>query len=85
MGGFKKILRPGDYFGEVSFLFGCRRTSTIKAKLYASLGALNHEAMNSLLHEYPIFRQHLKNDVVKVYDDDLKLFLMHALRRIDYL
>jgi len=82
---FKKILRPGDYFGEVSFLFDCRRTSTIKAKLYATIGALGHESIKSLLQEYPVFRQHLKNDVVKVYDDDLKLFLMHALRRIDYL
>ena len=82
---FKKMLRPGDYFGEVSFLFDCARTATIKAKLYATVGALNHEIMNNLLNEYPTFRTHLKNDVVKVYDDDLKLFLMAALRRIDYL
>lgn len=79
------MLRPGDYFGEVSFLFHCARTSTIKAKLYATVGALNHEIMNGLLNDYPTFKTHLKNDVVKVYDDDLKLFLMAALRRIDYL
>ena len=28
----KKNLRAGDYFGEVSIIFGCRRTATIKAK-----------------------------------------------------
>ena len=27
----------------------------------------------------------MKNEIVRVYDDDLKLFLMHALRRVDYL
>mmetsp|Transcript_22438 Transcript_22438/g.27635 ORF Transcript_22438/g.27635 Transcript_22438/m.27635 type:complete len:471 (+) Transcript_22438:1479-2891(+) len=82
---FKKVLGPGEYFGEVAFLFDCGRTSTIKAKLYSTLGTLNHEQTNSLLTGYPIFKNHLKNDVVRVYDDDLKLFLMHALRRVDYL
>lgn len=79
------MLRPGDYFGEVSFLFDCRRTSTIKAKLYATLGCLSHDKINGILNRFPHFRSHLKNDVVRVYDDDVKLFIVHALRRIDYL
>ena len=82
---FKKLLGPGDYFGEVAFLFDCNRTSTIKAKLYSTLGALNHGQINSLMNDYGLFKTQLKNEVVRVYDDDLKLFLMHALRRVDYL
>ena len=27
----RKILEAGDHFGEVSLIFGCRRTSTVKA------------------------------------------------------
>ena len=29
-----KNLSSGDFFGEVSLLFGCKRTSTVKAKQY---------------------------------------------------
>ena len=82
---FKKMIGPGDYFGEVSFLIGCRRTATIKAKLYATLGAVDHKNFTQLLQDYPIFRNHLKNDIVKIYNDDCKLFFMHALRQVDYL
>ena len=38
-----------------------------------------------LLRDYPLFKRHLKNDVVKIYDDDLKIFLTTSLRKIDYL
>ena len=71
-----KKLVTGDYFGEVSFLFNCRRTSTIKSKLYATLGCINDRVMLDLLRDFPEFKAHLKNDVVKLYDDDLKLFLV---------
>jgi len=75
----------GDYFGEVAFMYKCKRTSTVKAKLYATLGCINHEIMTEMLRDFPDFKNHLKNDIVKIYDDDLKLFLTNALRKIDYL
>ena len=81
----QKKLVSGDYFGEVSFLYKCRRTATVKAKLYATLGCIGHENMNEILRDYPNFRNHLQNDIVKIYDDDLKFFLTAALRKIDYL
>ena len=36
-----KKLESGDYFGEISFLYNCRRSATIKAKLYATLGCID--------------------------------------------
>ena len=75
----------GEYFGEVSFMYKCRRTSTIKAKLYSTLGCIDHTQMTSLLHEYPLFKQHMEHDIVNIYDDDIKLFLVSTLRKIDYL
>jgi len=81
----KKILMDGDYFGEVSFLYNCRRTATIKAKQYGTLGQINHDVMNELLREFPDFKKHLQRDVVKLFNDDLKLFLLNALKRVDYL
>ena len=80
-----KKLTSGDYFGEVAFIFKCKRTSTIKSKLYATLGCIYHPAMIELLRDCPSFKQHLKRDIVKLYDDDLKLFLVTVLRTIDYL
>ena len=79
------MLVSGDYFGEVSFLYNCRRTSTVKAEVYATLGQIDHNVMNEMLRDYKFFKDHLLNDVIKIYDDDLKLFLVASLRKIDYL
>lgn len=38
-----------------------------------------------MLRDFPDFKNQLKNDIVKIYDDDLKLFLTASLRKIDYL
>ena len=84
-GNHSKKLVSGDYFGEVAFLYDCRRTSTIKAKLYASIGIIDHVIMNEMLRDFPDFRNHLRSDIVNIYDDDLKLFLTATLRKIDYL
>ena len=69
----------------MAFLYNCRRTSTIKSKLYSTLGCIGHEVIKEILRDFPLFTKHLKNDIVKFYDDDLKLFLIASLRRVDYL
>lgn len=69
----------------MAFLYNCRRTSTIKSKLYSTLGCIGHVVMKEILRDFPLFTKHLKNDIVKFYDDDLKLFLIASLRRVDYL
>lgn len=79
------MLSAGSYFGEVAFVYDCRRTSTVKAKLYATLGVLDYKTMFGLMNDHPMFHEHMRNDIIKVYDDDLKLFLMNALKRVDYL
>jgi len=39
-----KNLRTGDMFGEVSLLFGCRRTTTVKAKQYCECAYMENTA-----------------------------------------
>ena len=80
-----KKLERGDYFGEVSFLYDCRRTCSVKSTLYATLGCLPAAKMMDLFTEYPSFKKYLKRDCINNYDDDLKLFLVRALTKIDYL
>lgn len=41
--------------------------------------------MTETLRDFPDFKNHLKTDIVKIYDDDLKLFLVATLRKVDYL
>ena len=80
-----KKLISGDFFGEVSFIYNCRRTCTIKARLYATLGCIDAPTTMDLLQEFPDFKSHMKHDIVNVYDDDLKLFLLETLQKVDYL
>lgn len=37
-----KGLKSGDMFGEVSILYGCRRTATVKAKQYCECAYLSN-------------------------------------------
>jgi CRP-like cAMP-binding protein len=41
--------------------------------------------MKEIIRDFPNFTKHLKNDIVKLYDDDLKLFLIASLRKVDYM
>lgn len=44
-----KGLKKGDFFGEVSILFGCRRTATVKARQYCECAFLKNEDFRSLI------------------------------------
>ena len=35
-----KVMRPGDYFGEISMIYGCKRTATVKSSKYSTLAVL---------------------------------------------
>lgn len=82
---FSNTLGHGDYFGEVAFLYRCRRTSTVTSKLYSTLGCVDADTITGLIRDFPELKDHMKKEIVEIYDDDLKLFLVDALRQIDYL
>ena len=37
---FLKNVRPGDYFGEVSLIYGCKRTASVISTKYSTLAML---------------------------------------------
>lgn len=81
----KKMLGPGYYFGEVSLIFGCKRSATVKAKQYSQCSMITQKEFQHLVSNHTFFRRFLVGNILKQYDDELKLFLVSCLREIDYL
>ena len=68
-----KTLRSSDYFGEISLIYGCNRTATVKSTKYSQLAKLTRADYNDILIEFP----DLKNEMMKTifaYNDRLKQF-----------
>ena len=48
-----KTLRPGDYFGEIALMYGCKRTADVTSNKYSTLAMLNRANYRELLFEFP--------------------------------
>ena len=55
----EKNLSSGDFFGEVSLLFGCKRTSTVMAKQYCECAYLLNKDFQQLLQAHPMLKSYL--------------------------
>ena len=49
-------LVKGEHFGEVSLLFGCKRTATVISKSYCIFGVLDHRDFLNLMMAYPEYK-----------------------------
>ena len=74
-----------NIFGEVSVLFRCRRTATVKSTNYCEGAYMDSASFTQLLANYPYFYSFLIQQSMRNYDDELRCFLVFCLRRIDYL
>ena len=82
----KKVrdLYPGDYFGEIAFLFNSKRQTSVTSVNYTTLGKIPEKEVYSLFETYRFLKDEMAQRTIR-YDDDLKIFLESALRTIDYL
>ena len=78
-------MKKGDFFGEVSILFGCRRTATVKAKQYCECAFLKNEDFLQLIASNGFLKKFLVQNLMRNYHDELRLFLVACLKEIDYL
>ena len=83
--GVVRTMSGGTYFGEISPLFDCKRSSTVIARVYGTYGAFNKDGLASFLRSFPLIKVFMWENIMSVYDDELKLFLYESLKSVDYL
>ena len=72
-------------FGEVSIIFGCRRTATVKAKQFCECAYLTNSDFNHIIANHSILKSFLVKNILANYDDELRIFLTSCLKEISYL
>lgn len=48
-----KTLMTSDYFGEISLIYGCKRTATVTSKKYTTLAMLPRNKFKDIQTEFP--------------------------------
>lgn len=79
----QRTLRVGDYFGEISMLYGCKRTAECLSMKYSTLAKLTCQNFKDIALEYPAFSDQLKEGIYK-YNDKQKKFLRKNLEEVEY-
>ena len=79
-----RTLFPGDYFGEIGFIYNSKRSTSVTSTNYTTLGKISKTDVDNLFMHFPFFKHELIKRTIR-YDDDLKIFLESALKTIDYL
>ena len=76
-------LRPGDYFGEIAMIYGCKRTADVISQKYSTLAKLKKTHYKEILFEFPDMAEELKKYIFK-YNDRMKRFVMKSIEKVDY-
>ena len=53
IGRLLKIMKEGEYFGEIALMTNLKRTTTVKAKEFSTLGFLSKKVFQNARIEYP--------------------------------
>ena len=79
-----RTLFPGDYFGEIAFMYNSKRSTSVTSTNYTTLGKLSKQHLNDLFVTFPFLQDEMIKKILK-YDDDIKIFLERCLKNIEYL
>lgn len=75
----KKVLRPGYLFGEISIVYNCLTTATVKAKKYCNLGKLTKEKYKEIITMHPKIQDEIKTGIYE-YDDKMLNFIKKSMK-----
>ena len=78
-----KVLRPGDYFGEIALIYGSKRSATVTSTKYSTLAMLVKESYKDILIEFPDLQQQLKKHIF-TYNDRIKRFQKESIQKVEY-
>ena len=81
----QKILKPGDFFGEINMIYNCKRTASVRSKNYCTLAMLEKKSFMEITDSYPDLADQLKKHIKSSYVIPNKDFFVRALQRIKYL
>lgn len=79
-----KLLRIGEYFGEISLIYNCTRTATVYSRKYTTLAKLTQTKFKEINTEYPEIVSIFKEGILK-YDYQYKRFMKTTLNQIPFL
>jgi hypothetical protein len=76
-------LQAGSHFGEISVIFGCKRTASVTSENYCTIAALSKRTLFELQVYFEKITSKFKQHVV-LYQDDLKIFLEIEMNKIEW-
>lgn len=77
------MLVEGSYFGEISLIFGCKRTASVISNSYCTLAFISRKKLYQLQSVFEMLISTMKRNVV-LYQDELKLFIESEMEKIPY-
>ena len=78
-----RVLTSTDYFGEISLIYGCKRTASVVSRKYTTLAKLTRLKFKEITTEFPEMTHILKKRVFE-YKDRGKRFMKGCLKKIEY-
>lgn len=79
-----RVMHPGEVFGEIALLCGCKRTATVKTNTYSTLAFITHSIFKDMCQQFVEVTENLKMKM-KEYNDKLKAFLRIVIRNVPYM
>lgn len=65
--GFK-LLVEGDHFGEISLLYGCKRSCSVISRNYNTMAHLTYKGFFNIAYNFPLFKIKLLKSVYRYKD-----------------
>lgn len=76
-------MRDGDYFGEISLIYDCKRSATVISDKYTTVGVLTKENFKKVITSFPEFIGLFKEGVYKYNDKTTKL-TKEIMKKVEY-
>lgn len=79
----ERVLKPGDFFGELALISNNKRTATVKSLNYWNWALLSREDFQDFCIFFPAVLNRLKKKI-STYNDNWRIFQKKILRNVDF-